>query len=437
MRAWELEISGVGGAPFDTALATRSFAAIYTTQMIDLQLHAKSPLRFPGRTLHWMSFPELAYTALGVVIGCKERAFRLARMQLAAYRKGFYDEHRDNYPAFHFLLRILADYLGEPPLMLRGEALTNPIYNALTVAWRDPDAEALIPILLVACDEHTQRCRGRAPYGIFFDFSYWSRTPIEILLLFKLRQLSGLPNPQLDHPLMTKPLGVLPPEVAFEPDDLIKRVRARMMQDGFDEDAIFAEVCRESPAGSASRAAVPAADAKHRFSPTAPPIPRWSGDVLKLKLREFVSPAFGMVFKAPESWQGTSKGLLFGVHDPQADIQFTASAYAIQVISVEDWATLRFLAVDSKMPYLKQVIAPYELKGKGWSGIAAEYQGTFPNEDFETCYLVLCLKNGEIWISFTRVASAQTFAENEGLYRWLLQNQLTLRKTGKFEKVEL
>ena len=47
------------------------------------------------------------------------------------------------------------------------------------------------------------------------------------------------------------------------------------------------------------------------------------------------------------------------------------------------------------------------------------------------------LKNGEIWISFTLVASARTFAENEGLYRWLLQNQLPLRETGKFEKVEL
>lgn len=144
-----------------------------------------------------------------------------------------------------------------------------------------------------------------------------------------------------------------------------------------------------------------------------------------------------MVFKAPESWQETSEGLLFGVHDPQADIQFTASAYAIQVVSVEDWATLRFLAVDAEMPCLKQVIAPYELKAGGWSGIAAEYQGKFPNEEFETRYLVLCLKNGEIWISFTLVASARTFAENEGLYRWLLQNQLTLRNTGKFEKVEL
>ena len=67
----------------------------------------------------------------------------------------------------------------------------------------------------------------------------WARTPIEILLLFKLRQLIGLQNPVLDHPLMNSPLGVLPSEVVFEPDDIIRRVRDRMREDGYDEMEIY------------------------------------------------------------------------------------------------------------------------------------------------------------------------------------------------------
>lgn len=434
---YEWERLGVDGPSFDTAVAVRMFAAIYTSQMMDLQLISKSPMRFPGRTLHWMGFEHLSYTALGVVIGCKEQAFRLAPMQLAGYRKGFYDDDRDHYPGAHFILRILADYLGERPLVLQGFALSHPVYNALMDVWREPDVNTLIPILLAACDEHTQMKRGTGPDRIYIDFSDWTRTPIEILLLFKLRQLLGLSNPQLDHPLMNTPLGVLPEEVAFEPDDLVKQVRARMMQDGYDEDEIFAEICREDLSGVTPATATPTPVRQHKVNPSAPPIPNGPIDLSTLKLREFVNSSFGLVFNAPESWQETTEDLLFGIHDPKDDIQFTASAYAIPVESVEDWADIRFLVVDSQMTYLTQVQYPYELKGAGWTGIAAEYQGKFPNDDYETYYLVLCLKNGDIWISLTLVASTKTFVENEGLYRWLLKNQLTLRTPEKYEKVTL
>ena len=436
--AWEFEPNSLAAKRFDTALAVRAFAAMYTAQIIDLGLYARSPRRFPGRTLHRMSFDKLEYTALGLVIGCREQALRLARMQLAGYRKGFYDADRDHYAGYHFILRILNDHLGGPPLALRGEALANPFYNALLQGWRAPDLSPLVPALLSVCDQHTRRYRGIPPHWLYREFSDFMRTPLEVLLLFKLREMHGLANPRLDHPLMNTPLGELPPEVNFEPDELIRRVRERMAQEGYDEEGLYAEVCGEIPAYAAKVAAAgPKGVNQSGLNPAAPAIPPWSPGPSGLRLREFGCPAFGLVLKAPEGFRDTSEGLDFGVLDPQNDIQFTASAYSVPVEYVEAWANLRFDAVASGMPFLRQVVSPYELHGQGWRGIAAEYQGTYPEEDFETRYLVLCLGNAGIWISLTLVASATAFAANEGLLRWLLANQVFLAPPGQHEKVPL
>jgi hypothetical protein len=239
LRLFELEMKGMAGEPFDSALAVRAFAAIRIQQMIEPYSSHMKPMRLGGGAGVQMDLTFVPFTALGVVIGCKSEVFKLARLQIVAYRKGRY-RYRVFYPIFHFILRILADYLEEPQITLIGEPLTEPIFNALFDLWREPDAGALVDVCLAACDFHTQRCAVEKD-GDWHEFTswLWSRTPIEILLLFKLRQLIGLPNPQLDHPLMNTPLGKLPEkEVTCEPDDLIRRVRERMMQDGFDEEEI-------------------------------------------------------------------------------------------------------------------------------------------------------------------------------------------------------
>jgi len=64
------------------------------------------------------------------------------------------------------------------------------------------------------------------------------------LLLFKLRELRGLENPKIDHPLMDSSLGLLPREATIIQDDLIDRVRTRMEGDEFSEDAIFSAYYR-------------------------------------------------------------------------------------------------------------------------------------------------------------------------------------------------
>ena len=64
--------------------------------------------------------------------------------------------------------------------------------------------------------------------------------------------------------------------------------------------------------------------------------------------------------------------------------------------------------------------------GADWKGVAREYRGTPPWGE-EIRYLVLCLENEGIWISFTLTADEADFVANEGLYRWLITTQLFLR----------
>lgn len=59
--------------------------------------------------------------------------------------------------------------------------------------------------------------------------------------MLKLRQILGLSWPVVEHPLMNETFCILPEEIPFQPDDLISRVRARMVADWYNEDQIFAD----------------------------------------------------------------------------------------------------------------------------------------------------------------------------------------------------
>lgn len=154
-------------------------------------------------------------------------------------------------------------------------------------------------------------------------------------------------------------------------------------------------------------------------------------DFSRLNLRKFVSPTIGLVFDAPASWHDNSDEDLFQVIDPQTDTQFAASAYENPGLSLQQWGTARLGMVNTKMPFLRPVTAPYEMKGVAWTGIAAEYRGVFPGNDYETYYLVLCLRTDELTISFTIAARNGAFEKNHALYYWLLRRQLDIYKVER------
>lgn len=164
------------------------------------------------------------------------------------------------------------------------------------------------------------------------------------------------------------------------------------------------------------------------------PAPVLAEDFSGLHLRRFVSPGFGIVLNAPESWNENSDAQFFQVIDPATNAQFTSSGFAVgEDMTLQRFASARLSIVDRKTPYLKQVRAAYTLRGKTWEGTASEYQGAFPGNTFESHYLVLCILFNKTAISFTITAPVDAFKKNEALYRWLLINQLDIYKVVRVD----
>src|SRR5581483_9949146 len=153
-------------------------------------------------------------------------------------RKGvFYNNRTQMFADYHerahlrtqtFVLRLIADWQGWPQHAWPKWVFDEPIFNALIEHWRTPDASALQPLLIAACDRHTHESRsgGTAKHDIEDD-AFWY-DPFEVLTVTKLRQLQGLENPDVDHLLMSTPLGKLPDPVAPYSDALLEGVLARV-----------------------------------------------------------------------------------------------------------------------------------------------------------------------------------------------------------------
>ena len=247
IRLCDWEIKGLNAQVWDHGLADAAFDAVRLAQLVALYVHMLFPQRFSGRVLRRMSMSSLVFTALGLVNGRDTPALALARAQLAALRRQYYVPDLV-FPAACFVARILADYLGQTPLVIKsdpshlqkGEIRADPVMDALFNAWCNPDAEALRAPLLAACDVHTHHAfTGANSFRREFGNGIWTRTPIAALLVMKLRAMLGLSSPQLDHPLLNTILGKLPVESGHVADPLVEAVHSRMMRDGFDEAEIL------------------------------------------------------------------------------------------------------------------------------------------------------------------------------------------------------
>jgi hypothetical protein len=202
--------------------------------MIRLNLHIKSMERI-GKQVSSMDISLMPLTALGVIAGADQSAFELVRLLAAAYRRGWYSQN-DRRPVFTFMLLLLADSLDETmPAQSRQFLDTSPLADLLS-AWNSPDVLAIAPLCIAACDFHTTRCDHRRDDD--FSDGNWCYTPIEIMLLFRLRALRGLANPTLDHPIWNEGFANTEGEVTGLHDNLIQRARERMGADGYDEAVI-------------------------------------------------------------------------------------------------------------------------------------------------------------------------------------------------------
>ena len=248
LQLWKWEKVAMEERRWDPGLAATAFWSEYLAELVSLYRFMLAPRR-GIRPSQLNDIASMCFTALGVVTRQDERAFRLARAQLAAYRRR-YVERTTFRPIAAFLTRLLADYLslspvifkGDPVDILKGELPADPVMEQLFQGWRNPDARLLGPRCLAACDIHThQAVPSTTNIRREFGSGRWTRTPIAVLLVFTLRQSLRLENPNLDHPLLEGVLGRLPgDQAAGEPNETVRAVYARMKQDGFDEKEIAA-----------------------------------------------------------------------------------------------------------------------------------------------------------------------------------------------------
>jgi hypothetical protein len=168
-----------------------------------------------GERNYW--FNNIVGTAVDcLVLGWEKEAHRLVRQVWAhidARRFGHITE--SNSPTQYFLLRLIADSQGEART---GDG--EPLFAALLAHWQTPDVEVLAPLILALCDRHTQEAaKTDAWFGM--EATYF---PFAVLAVLRLRQLRGLKNPTLEHPLLNTPLGTLPPVTKLYADELLDGV---------------------------------------------------------------------------------------------------------------------------------------------------------------------------------------------------------------------
>lgn len=151
-----------------------------------------------------------------LVLGWEKEALRLfqqVRTDINEQRFGNVNESKNS--TQYFLLRLIADSQGKPRT---GDG--EPLFAALLAHWQTPDADALAPLLLAACDRHTHQA-AKTDGPLKSQHIYY---PFEALAVLRLRLLRGLTNPPLEHPLMSTPLGALPEVTKFYTDELLEGV---------------------------------------------------------------------------------------------------------------------------------------------------------------------------------------------------------------------
>jgi hypothetical protein len=163
--------------------------------------------------------------ALGWVNLADRYGDRLLAGALAGYFTDAHQSYRNCFPWFS--LRLFADWRGTRVDEWPHNRFPAPELEAVLNHWRVANADGLSDVLLAVCDRHTYESLNWSDKADkrsdFVDDIYWG-WPIEIHVVFRLREGLGLANPALNHPLLNTPLGRYQPPVPIPQDDLLDEV---------------------------------------------------------------------------------------------------------------------------------------------------------------------------------------------------------------------
>lgn len=236
-----LELSCVKGGSFDTSQAGNAVMYMYFSQLVIHHIFALQLKRFGRRGSGKRGMEVISFAVLALLIGKKGIARNIFLLVSMSYKN---DElvHRQ-YPIYCFMLKMLSDYFDEPLVISEGKSDGDILFRYLYDEWKNPEHERLKELCIEVCDYHLSRCKPDKG-NKWYEFSNlsWSLWPIEITLLFKLREILGLENPHVNHSLMSSALGQLPEEKEFIMDDLLLKILKKMKSQGFDENEVLEKI---------------------------------------------------------------------------------------------------------------------------------------------------------------------------------------------------
>ncbi len=124
-----------------------------------------------------------------------------------------------------FMMQLYSRWRRQPLPQYRRDAADPGDYRRLLDTWSLQDEVAFTAAVKAACDFHTQ-LSGDLDSEQYYEYTNeaWRLYPVEILAVLRLRQALGLSMPEVSHPLLDSPLGVLYEPQSPPPDPLLERV---------------------------------------------------------------------------------------------------------------------------------------------------------------------------------------------------------------------
>ncbi|WP_230948700.1 hypothetical protein [Burkholderia multivorans] len=109
--------------------------------------------------------------------------------------------------------------------------ISEPVLDELLKHWRDQDLAPIQDYVIWLCDYYTHRTR-RSDWHEFQNDLLLTRFPALILAWQRLREIRGLENPFIDHPLMQPTYARLRPAMPFYTDSVLEATLARLRREG-------------------------------------------------------------------------------------------------------------------------------------------------------------------------------------------------------------
>ena len=263
------------------------------------------------------------------------------------------------------------------------------------------------PQLIWLCDYYTHRTRHADPPQPKTEFgNTWiaARLPIVILAWFRFREWRGLPNPDIDHPLMKAHYAKAYPPRPFFSESILERVIARLRRDelstlGDLEDATILEPKR------------------WLILATRPEIEPYQS----VPLTRYWAPGFKLWFDLPPGFVDRSLPEMLKFVEPDTGTEFRFSAYRNPGISVPDWAQIALSHFARSAPTAARVAARHRLPSWNWTGMAEEFRGTSDASPEPRHHFVAAGKSFWSLLVLHVVAKPEVFSAHGDLYRWLTE----------------